>query len=51
MTLWESGGKVRNVTHTLPLHTRHAIKPLFRLVLFQGVVCFAMWLVMLKLLS
>ena len=32
VALWESGGKVRNVTHTLLLHTRQAIRALFRVV-------------------
>ena len=30
--LWEFGGKVRNVTYTLPLETMHAIRALFYLV-------------------
>ena len=42
VALWELGSKVRNVTHTLPLPMRQAIRALFHLVYRAVSRCFAM---------
>ena len=31
-SLWSSGGRVRHVTHTLPMEPRHALRAHFRLI-------------------